>query len=193
MNKATATYNASDVYEKWVDQLLKINPDYWTKASVRKKRRREFVYRKNRDQVIEVMTFTRWLKIVHIYFLMARQEVIKGRRVKLGHRMGAIRARRISRNFKNKQVNWAETMKQPYTINPETGRRKYERMIYYTSETYCRIAWERLGSIPNETIYKFVPSQGGKERGGFRRDFVMALNANPLLQTQYKQYIDELI
>lgn len=193
MNKATATYNASDIFQSWIDMMLNENPNYWTKRCTPKKRTREYLYRARNNTTEEVMSFTRWNKIVQVYFLMARQEVVKGKRLRLGHRLGAIRARTVSRNFKNKQVNWGETMKQPFITDPVTGKRKRERIIYHTSETYSRIAWERLRSIPNETYYKFVPSQGGKNRGGFQRDFINALKENPLLHTQYKQYINELI
>lgn len=199
MNKTTATYNASDIWEVWLDKMLEKHPEYWVISNRKTKRKREFLYRrfkKKKDPVAlpkEVMSFSRWLKIVNLYYLMARQEVVKGKRIRLGHKLGAIQARRVSRNFKNKQVNWGETLKQPYTINPETGRRKFEKMIYHTSETYCRIAWEKLRSITNESYYEFIPSQGGKDRGGFQRDFITALKENPLLETQYKQCTYELL
>lgn len=196
MNTKTATYNATDVYETWVDNLLKENKTFWTRSSLAKKRKREFIFTKNNKVVgspIEVMSFTRWYKIVSLYFLLARKEVIKGRRIRLGYRLGAIRARTISRNFKNKQINWNETKKQPLVLDPVTKKMKRQRIIYHTSETYSRIAWEKLGSITNETYYKFVPSQGTKARGGFKQEFKTALKENPLLETQYKQCINELI
>ena len=199
MNKTSATYNASDVWEVWLDMMLKQNPEYWTIPNRKSKRKRGHLYRarkRRKDPVAlphEVMNAARWFAIVNLYYLMARKEVIKGRRIRLGHRLGAIQAKRISRNFRNKQVNWGETMKQPYTINPETGRRKFEKMIYHTSETYCRIGWERLFSIKNETYYEFIPCQGGRNSGGFKREFITSLKENPLLETQYKQCTHELI
>jgi hypothetical protein len=195
MNKTATTYNATDVWEVWVDQFLKDNPGCWPKASVAKKRRREYIYRHNlkNKATEEVMTFTRWLRIIHTYYLIARKEIVKGKRIRFGHRLGAIQARTVARNFKNKQIDWEKTLKQPYTINPETGRRKFEKMIYHTSPTYSKIAWEKLYSIKHVPYYKFSPSQGGKNRGGFQRDFITALRENPLLETQYKQYRDELL
>jgi hypothetical protein len=193
MNKTTATYNASDVYQAWLDKMLELNPKWWTMPNRATRRKRDALFRVKDHCTEEVMTFARWYKMVSMYYLVARQEVIKGRRIQLGHRLGAIQARRVSRNFKNKQINWGETSKYPYIIDPVTGKRKYEKIIYHTSETYCRIAWERTRTLINERSYKFVPSQGGKHRGGFRRDFILALKANPLLETQYKQFINELI
>jgi hypothetical protein len=196
MNKTATTYNATDVWEVWLKKYLAENPKYWMAAcTIARKKHKKIVYRVNTKtkNTEEVMTFDRWYKIVQVYFLMARKEVIKGKRIRLGHRLGAIQARTVARNFKNKQVDWGKTMKQPYTINPETGRRKFEKMIYHTSPTYSKIAWEKLYSIKHETYYKFSPSQGGKNRGGFQRDFINALRDNPLLETQYKQYHNELL
>lgn len=197
MNKTTATHNATDIWEVWLDNYLKENPECWTTSCRAKRRSREFVYRQHgkipRQDYEEVMSFTRWLLIIRTYYLVARKEVIKGRKIRFGHNIGGIRARRISRNFKNKTVNWNETNKQPYTINPETGKKKFERMIYYTSDTYCRIAWEKSKNLLNKTYYKFVPSRGSKARGGFRQEFVESIKSDPLLQTKYKQFINELI
>lgn len=194
MNKKTATHNASDVYNAWITQMLEENPDLWTKYSKATERRHEFVYKMNqKDEPIEVMSFARWRRIVQIYFLLARKAVIEGKRVKLGHRLGAIRARTISRNFKKKKIDFNETRKQPYVIDPITGRRHRAKIIYFTSDTYSKIAWEKLGSITNETLYKFVPSGGSKARGGFKEEFKTAMRENPLLSAQFKQCIDELI
>lgn len=195
MNKKTATHNASDVYNAWIIQMIQENPDFWIKYSKAKKRKNEFLYKKSlqKDEVIEVMSFTRWLRIIELYFLLARKAVIEGERVKLDHRLGGIRARTISRNFKKKSINFNETRKQPKVFDPITNRWHREKIIYFTSDTYSKIAWEKLGSITNETLYKFIPSQGNKARGGFKQEFKMALKANPLLPTKFKQCINELI
>lgn len=206
MNKKTSTYYPGDVYEKWVDKFLQENPDYWAGACRSKKRKREFIYRSQNirkdkgnkpnqgKEVVTEMSFSRWLKIVEVYYLLARKDIIQGKKVSFGYRLGRIRARTVSRNFKNKQINWVETKKQPLIPNPDKpGKLKRERVIYFTSETYSKIAWEKIRSIPNEAMYKFVPSGGGKRRGGFKNEFKTALNENPLLAKQYKQFINELI
>jgi hypothetical protein len=205
MNKNTATHYPSDIYEKWVDKFLQENPDCWSGSSRQKKRKREFIYRSQDikirkkklnqgKEVVTEMSFSRWLKIIEVYYLLARKDIINGRKVSLGHRLGRIRARTVSRNFKNKQINWVETKKQPLIPDPNIpGKLKRERIIYHTSETYCRIAWEKLRNIPNESVYKFIPSGEGANKGGFKKEFKTALKENPLLKTQYKQCINELI
>lgn len=190
MNKQTATYNASDVYEAFVEKLLKENPDYW--VTYRQIRTPTVWKRGPNNTVVEVMSQKRWLRIVNVYFLMGRKKVIAGERFILGHRLGAIQARTIARNFNNKQINWSETRKQPFTIDPVTGRRKWSKIIYHMSETYCRIAWEQLRCLENETYYMFKPSKGNGSGKGFSKEFSMALKANPLLATKYKQFNHEL-
>lgn len=194
MNKNKSTYNSTDVYEALIKELMRDNPDFWVKGSKKKKRKIEFLYRDNKKnkEVEEVINFTRWLKIINLYYLLGRKKVIQGERFKLGHRLGAIQARTIARNFKKKSINWSETKKQPLITDPVTGKQKRARIVHHTSETYSRIAWEKLRSIPNEKLYQFVPSQGSMTRGGFKQEFKMALKNNPLLQTQYKQFTHEL-
>lgn len=201
MNKTTATYNASDVYEKWVDKFLQEHPECWTSGNRSTRRRREFIFRSRKIrlrgkkvdnqgmEVEEVMRFLRYMRIVKLYYLIARREVIKGEKVRLGHRLGCIRARTVSRNWKKKRIDWNATKKQPLIEDPITGKKRRERIIYHTSETYCRIGWERVKSITNETYYKFTPSKVKGGTAGFKGDFKRALKENPLLATKYKQYI----
>lgn len=202
MNTKTATYNASDIWEKWLDKMLRENPEFWTKSSRSTKRKRQYLYKHKKPSrrksiiapltpVDEVMEFSRWYRIVTLYYLLARKEIIKGNKVMFSHRIGTIRARTVSRNFKKKMINWAETKKQPIVEDPVTGKKHRAKKIYYTSESYSRIKWEKLKSLKNEKSYKFEPSKGSA--GGFRKEFKMALKADPLLETRYKQFLDELI
>lgn len=193
MHKTTVTLHASDVYQLFVDELLKEHPNYWTKDSRQKKRKREFIYRKRKEPTVEtVMTFERFHKILQVYFTLAKKKVIEGKMLKLGHRLGVIRARTISRSFKNRKVDWVETKKQPLVIDPVTGKMKRAQVIYFDSDTYSRIAWEKMRRISNISLYKFVPSQGGKNSGGFKFEFKQALKNDPLLETRYKQFVNEL-
>jgi hypothetical protein len=196
MNKKTATHNPSDVYEAFAQLVLKENPEAWPKHSRVKKRKNNeiFVMKKAGSIMVpeEIISIERWLRIVNLYYLLARKKVIAGGKFRFGHRLGVIQARTVSRNFNNKQVNWAETKKQPMVVDPETGKRKRAKIIYHTSETYCRIAWEKLGAITNERVYKFKPSKGNRSGKGFSGEFCAALRADPLLETRYKQFINEL-
>lgn len=193
MNKKTATHNPSDIYEAFAQILLAEDPESWPKHSREKKRKNnQICRRKGERETEEVISIERWLKIINLYYLMARKKVIAGERFKFGHRLGAIQARTVSRNFKNKQVNFNETKKQPIIVDPVTGKTRREKVIYHTSETYSRIAWERLGSITNERIYNFKPSKGNRSGKGFTGEFSAAIKADPLLETKYKQFINEL-
>lgn len=190
MNKKTATHNASDVYKAFVQKLLQDNPEYW---AIAKRGEPISVWRKGPNKtVVEVISQTRWMLIVNTYFMMARKKVIAGGRFNLGHRLGAIQARTVTRSFHNKQINWQETLKQPIIDDPVTGKKKRAKIIYHMADRYSRIAWEQLKTIANETYYKFKPSKGNSTGKGFAREFSAALKADPLLEFKYKQFNNEL-
>jgi hypothetical protein len=193
MNKTTATHNSKDVYESYARKLLGYE-GYWAKYDRKKKHKMGSICRLGKNKtVVEVISLDRWAKITKLYFLLARRRVIQGETLKLGHRLGVLRARTVARNFKNKQVNFHETKKQPLIEDPITGKMKRAKIIYFNSDTYSRIAWEKARQLPNERIYKFIPSQGTNSRGGFKQEFKAALKADPLLETRYKQFTHELL
>lgn len=201
MSKATTnsekvTFNATDVWLAYVRYLLDEHPDWWSTYS-RKKRMTGAVYRKvvrgGVPGVEEVISFDRFMAIIKTYYLQAREHVIKGEVFHLGHSLGRIAARTISRNFKNRKVNFYETKKQPKVWDEEKQRWRPEKIIYYTNDEYSRIAWEKLSKLPNEKSYKFTPSRGNKTGKGFARAFSAALKMDPLLARKYKQYTTELL
>lgn len=191
MNKQRTTFNASDVYQLFVKQLLAENPEYWAgRSSYRQPY--AFVYKKQGNEVVTVMSRKKWMTIVKTYYLLARKKVINGERLVLGHRLGAVCARTISRNFKNKQINFNETRKQPMVLDPVTGKMHREKIIYFTEDEYSRVKWERLGSITNERMYKFSPCKGRSAGKGFTGEFSTANKQDKLLARKYKQFTDEL-
>lgn len=192
MNKQTSTFNATDVYSKLVDKLLRENPTWW---SISKGTKTRSVMRKLGNGIVqEVISQKRFMQVINLYYLVARKKIIRGESVRISHRLGIIQARTIQRNFNNKQVNWAETKKQPFVTDPVTGKVKRARVIYHMEDTYSRIGWERPkgGGIANEIYYQFKPAQGNSAGKGFTGEFSAALKADPLLQFRYKQFNDEL-
>lgn len=191
MNKKTATHNPSDVYNTYVKHLLKQHPEYW--ATMKNGAKTYTVWRKGRSGVVvEVISQQRFMKIVNLYYLLARRKVIAGGRFNLGHRLGAIQARTISRTFSNKSIDFNETKKQPLITDPVTGKQKRAKIIYHTSDEYSRIAWESMKCIPNEKMYVFKPCSGNGIGKGFTGEFSVALKTDSLLARKYKQFTDEL-
>ena len=63
---------------------------------------------------------------------------------------------------------------------------RYNKVIYYTNDEWCRIGWFKTKSITNESVYEFKPTQAGTHKTtGFAAEFSQALIADPLLQYQY--------
>jgi hypothetical protein len=117
-----------------------------------------------------------------VYLKEAKTHIIEGGQFNLGNYTGFIAARRVERNFANPKVNWEETAKQP---KGPTG--KASKLIYYTDDDWCRIAWNKLGRAVAYSHYKFVPT-GGALGVGFKTDFIAALKYNPHLKFKYPYY-----
>lgn len=195
MNKTTATHNTPDIYQALVDQLMKDHPDYWTRTQKENENKkmtrphvpRAFVYVKTSNSVKEVISSTRHTAIIKLYFMLAREKVIRGEVLQLGQRLGKIRARRLTRYHGRKYIDWNQTKKQKKITDPVTGKIKYEKIIYFTSDTYCRVVWKKLGQIMNESLYTFVPSKGNRAGKGFKGQFSTALKENALLANKFEQ------
>jgi hypothetical protein len=196
MNKDKTTYNSADLYQYFVQELLKNNPNYWSKKTNGRRKSRipnAYIYTKQNGQVIEVFSFSRWTEVVKLYHLLGRKKVIDGHPLPLGANLGDILGRTISRFHGKKAINFSETKKQPMVLDPETGKMKRERIIYYDSDTYCRIAWKKLKRITNERIYKFQAAQGNAPGKGFTGEFSTALREDPILYTRFEQKLTDLI
>lgn len=187
---------SAEMYQHFIGLLLKEHPEYWTKkvnGPHKSRTPNAFVYTKKGNQVIEVFSYARWQKIVNTYYLLARKHVIDGGELNLGANLGVIKARTISRYHGNRKINFSETRKQPLIFDPAQNKMVRERIIYYDSDTYSRIAWKKLKRIPNERMYKFQPAQGASAGKGFTGEFSTALKENPILETRYEQKLSELL
>lgn len=186
MDKYGTTYGISDMYQALADKILKDNPDYWSTRDKHLHIRHGFIYAKSKDRVIEIMSYSRFVKVAKIYFLLARKRIIAGHTVNIGSRLGFMQARTVTRNFKNKQINWKETLARPRQLN-ENGEMRYKK-VYYTSDTYSRIKWEKNYAVANRKVYNFKPAGGNGPGKGFKGEFTQALRNDSLLETKYKQF-----
>jgi len=126
--------------------------------------------------------------VLDVYFTKARECIIQGEALNIGNGVGYIQAMHIERNHENRQVNWAETKKQPLVDNGD-GTKRYERIIYFTEDSYIRIGWVRVNKLRNEQTYEFDPSKEQRKGGrGFKDVFVAANQANPNLKLKYPWY-----
>lgn len=191
----TGTYHLNDIWQRYVLQLLAANPDWSTgrnPKAFKDYRKNYYVYRpydkfdtKLRNKRVEVMNFGKFSEIVETYYSRAKIAIIQGEALVLGNRLGKIHIERIERSFKKKKVDFAKTKKYPKVLDPETGKMKREVVVYFTDDDWSRIAWKKTGTIPNQTVYQFRPTQALKNRKGFSQMLADALAENKLLKYRY--------
>jgi hypothetical protein len=128
-----------------------------------------------------VLTYDRWFNTMSTYFFKARERIIVGDRLSLGS-LGWLHGKRIERNFRNKALNWKQTLAQPKVFDPAKGKMVPVRKVYFTDPEYCRIGWSNR---KKSTEYRFVPTNSSKQRKGFKEQFSLALMANPTLKFRY--------
>lgn len=119
-----------------------------------------------------VVDYKRFSDVIALFNKKATASIIKGERLRLGHGLGYLTAKRIERNYNRPRMDVIATMKARRGGDP-TAR------IYYTDDDYCRIAWQKNGNVRHCYAYEFKPTYG------FRKDFSGALRADPLLQFRY--------
>ncbi len=183
------TYVLLDMWQTYVKKLLADNPEWWSRYE--NFTSNYAVYRKAGTRVEEVMNYTRYRKIVENYLTRAKKAIINGEAVQFG-RVGKICARRVERDFRRqrqRKVDWGKTRKQELVWSEEKQKLCYVKVIYYTTDDWCRIGWNRADLVTNENLYEFKPSsESHDKKTGFEMEFSQALIKDPLLKYQYLYY-----
>jgi hypothetical protein len=171
-----------DIYYAFIRQCEQRYPG--TKVVKLNLRRRAIPYELHDESGTILLTFDRWFNIMTVFFAEAREKIIQGERLSL-YQGGFIHAKRIERNFRNKRVNWKETMRGEMRFDEEKQKNVPVRKVYYTEEDYCRIGWSAKGHVPG---YKFSPTNSSKSKVGFKQQFSQHLIRNPHLKLSYIYY-----
>lgn len=166
---------------------------YWGKRNLKNRMNNHWIYNRVRlpsgqQKIVEVMSWPRWKKIMESYFLGASDRIIMGESLNMTNRLGFIEPRHIERNHENRQINFHETGKQPKVLDPDTGKMKAAVNIYFTDDSYPRIAWRKNRQITGERSYEFLPCHGDEKGLGFKQRFSEANLQNPALKFTYPWY-----
>lgn len=188
--------SGSNIRYKTIKRKVQVG-GYWGKYNAKGRTRNFWIYTRMRLstgqwKVVEVMNYHRWLAIMETYFLAAREYIIGGEALNLCNWLGQIEPRHIERNHENRQVNFFETMKQPKVVDPVTGKLKAAVTIFFTEDSYPRIAWRKAKKITNERSYEFIPCHGDSKKQGFKQQFSQANMSNPALKHTYPWYPRQL-
>lgn len=187
-----ATLTVPDIWQAYVKKLLAANPEYITRRG-KSATANCYVLRPSGEGAeiayTEVMNYFWFRRLIEHYFNKAKIAIIAGEALNILGSVGKICARRVERDFtsyKQQQVDWGKTSARGWTINPETGKRKYNKVILITSTDWCRIGWHKPKDIYNAIFYQFAPASANAARTlGFQLEFSQALDKDPLLRYQY--------
>lgn len=178
------------MYHAYVHRLLLDNPNYWGKFSSRIKN--YYVCRKAKgaehNEVEVVISYPEFRKIIEAYYTNARDAIILGGELNLGHNLGTIAARRVERNHSKRMVNFHETCKQPMVLDEVSGKMKRAKIIYFDDDDWIRIGWNKTGQLVNGRLYNFKPTNNDKTDGGFKKMLSMANRKNIFLKYKYKYF-----
>lgn len=98
----------------------------------------------------------KYKQVIYACFKQIVDEILEGKSVKLGQKLGEVAVKKIKRNFKEgkkPRVNWEETMK--------LKKEGIKKVVYYTDNWYYRFYWKKKScQVPNKTVYSFVPTKG---------------------------------
>lgn len=103
------------------------------------------------------ITEDRFKRILNACFKHIVNEILDGKIVKLGQRLGELSIKKVKRVFKEgkkPKIDWGATNK----YKKETGENK---LIYFTDDYWYRFYWKKIScQIPNKTVYSFHPTKG---------------------------------
>lgn len=143
------------------------------------------IYKGNR----EVTSYTIFAEVMGTFFSLAKEAICQGQTLVLKSRLGNIRARRVERNHKTKTINYARTAQQPKVYSEEKEKWLPSRIIYHTSDDWCRIGWNRNKATPSsQLLYEFKPAKDLRSGKGFNQMLSKALNENPYLKYKFTYY-----
>lgn len=176
--RTSRTLLPKQIYLDYIQKYAASHPD--TRV-VKLVGRRAMPYELRRGATV-VLSFDRWYNIMGSFFYQARERIIGGERLSMGH-IGWIHGKRIERNFKNKCINWKQTNAQPKVYSPEKDKMVPVRKVYFIEDEYCRIGWSCRKK--DNMQYRFVPTHSSRKCPGFKQQFSLALMNTPALKYRY--------
>lgn len=179
-----------DIWQAYALKLLKENPTWWSRYSKKLKCSHYSIgYTTPQGIQVEVINYSRFRKTIEYYFDRAKRAIIQGECVNMTSKVGKIYVKRVERDFRKdrqRKIDWGKTRQQPMVWSEEKQRMVYSKVIYFSTDEWCRIAWIKNGAIPNETVYKFSPSsRNSAGTTGFKLEFSEAQRTDPLLKYRY--------
>lgn len=194
MRKKSQTYYLKDIWEWYSFKLLEANPTW---CGVNKdKIKNFFIYAKYKNTqgkrvVDEVLSYKIFSECMKTFFNLAKHEVIQTGLPLHMIGLGYIQPRRVQRDHSKKVINYARTNQQPKVWSEERQKMVASRLIYYTTDDWCRIGWKKkmfTPWVPNLALYEFKVAQELKSGQGFGQMLSKAITENPHIVYKYEYY-----
>jgi hypothetical protein len=189
---ANNTYHARDIWKYYSRTLLLQNPEWW---GVYKDKipdytiYRKYVDEKGRKCVIEIISYKTFMSTLSLLLEKAKFAICEGETFNLLHRMGKICARRVERNHAKRTINYARTRAQNKVWSETKGKFVPAKIIYHTSDDWCRIGWHRVKiCAKNQNLYEFKPAKDLRSKKGFNQLLDKALKTKPFLKYKFIYY-----
>jgi hypothetical protein len=177
------------IWEAYSKELLAKHSGYYAKQKRHSKVVNFYVYRKEENLQLLVLSYPLFVRVFETFFTEARKRIIQGEAVNINN-CGRILASRVERRHGGRRmINRAATKKQPLVWNEAKNKFSYAKIIYYTDDDWCRIDWLKK-RIRNCSFYTFQPTDSSSSTQeirtlGFRQEFSDALTKNKLLKFKY--------
>ncbi len=174
------TVSAKDMYQSFVDQLLKDKPLF--KARIWKNIPRGEIYD---DKGNTYITYNQYKAILSAYNKKAADRLIKGYTLDLMNGLGNLFAARVERGAKNTRLNIAASLKLKKRYEEEGKLTKDNWKVPYTDDDFMGIIWHKgNGLLNNISLYKFKTA-GGQPGKGFRQHFSKFIQNNEYIKGIY--------
>lgn len=122
------------------------------------------------------VTYTLYKYTIAQFFKKAAKRILEGDVLYLGHKLGAIRIKKVPRNPGTKSIDWYETNKlKAQGIN---------KHVYFTDPFWYRWYWDkRNAALKNKSVYKFSPTEG---KNGNKKALPKKLRSDEFAYLNYK-------
>lgn len=193
MRKGSGTYHTRDIWEWYSYKLLAANPEW---CGVNKDKiinyyiYAKYVDEKGKRKVDEILSYKVFMDTMKVFFDLAKDSVVyDGAALKLLGRLGSIAARRVERDHSKKVINYERTKQQPKVWNEEKQKEVPSKIIYFTTDDWCRIGWHKIRRwVHNLNVYEFRPAKDLRSGKGFDQIMVRALTETPSIKYKYEYY-----
>jgi hypothetical protein len=144
-----------------------------------------------------IMDYSLFKKIIVSFNKKASEEIIAGKTLNLGNKLGFSQIRKIIPPVRSQRIDWAESMQlkkellaQGVPVKSELHPEGSNWLVFKNQNYYLRWSWVKRSNrdctVKNNRVYAFYPTASGKgDLPGNRTKLAQANQNDSLLHTRY--------